>query len=63
MNKNNLAKIQIREAKNEKKLLELGKEITQTVIDRFEESYFLYVKVKDIKDETLISIGRKFRMD
>ena len=54
---NNLVKIG--EAKNNKKLLELGKEITQIVIDRFEESYFFYVRVEDIKDETLISIGKK----
>lgn len=47
------------EPKNNTKLLELGKEITQGVIERFEESYYGYVRVEDIKDETLISIGKK----
>lgn len=50
---------QIGVAKNNKKLLELGKEITQGVIERFEELYYGYVNIEDISDETLISIGKK----
>lgn len=49
--------------KNEKKLLELGKEVVQGVIDRFEDSYYEYVKVEDIKPETLILIGTKIYSD
>lgn len=49
----------IGEPKNSFKLLELGKEITQDVIDRWEDTHCVYVHLKDIKDETLVSIAKK----
>lgn len=51
------------EPTNNKKLLELGKEVTQEVIERFEDSFYGYVQLKDIKDETLISIGKQLYSD
>lgn len=51
--------LKLGEAKNKKMLLELGRDVTQEVIDRFEDGFFRYVKLKDIKNEILISIGKK----
>lgn len=40
------------------KYLNLGKEISQEVLARHKDSYFAYVSVEYMKDETLINIGK-----
>lgn len=41
------------------KYLELGKEVAKVMLDSYEESFFAYVKVSDIGDDVLESIGKE----
>lgn len=51
--------VKIGEAKNKEKLLELGKEIVNSVFERFESNEnFKYINEKDIDKDILVSIGQ-----